>query len=289
MSYANKRLVSFGDYTFPDTEQQIDDNFLELEKATVKLPGADGVFDEYGVDPSPAVEGRVTMTFILEVEDPADMTAALDSLRALRRQGVKALRMQPTDSALDSRWCWARLSRITAPEDKGSTSELWRRVTIQWLISDPKWNAGGNEAPLYDSGVLYDDGSLYDGEAGFAASGTQTNQTITLSGNAIVQPRITVACGVGQSVSTVTVQRIVSGLVVDEVEWLGSLTAGETLEINCRAYSVEVDGVDAYADGFDFLDESWFRLVPGTNSIRVIFGNSANEATVTVAYYEGYY
>src|SRR5690606_5797669 len=93
----------------------------------------------------------------------------------------------------------------------------------------------------------------------------------------------------GKSATNIRVQRRRQGVVMDEVRYTGTLSAGSVLEINCRAYSVTLNGSDGYSSAFGFETGAWFRLVAGiSNEIRVLMNNTTDEATIKFRYYEAY-
>lgn len=290
-----QRVTQFGSgaqvYVFPNTLQSFDPNFNTLSIQTTELPGADGGFDNFGLGLSPAKPGKLKLSFFLVADTPEEMTGLRDAVKALRGYGRKQLFMQPTDNTDPVRWCWARVERVDLAEDlTRSIRDLHQPVTIHFHVPDPMWVSQGTEAALWGS-FVWGDGTVWGGSApAWAVSGVLNDYTITPVGSAIVQPRIKMSCGAGQLAFNPKFQRIVNGAVVDEVAYNGYLTAGDSMEINCRAMSFKINNTDAYTgDEFDFLDPHWMRLLPGANTFRILMDNASDAATVRVLYFEGYY
>jgi len=288
-----QRVTRFGSgsqvYTFPDTIQTLNGNFGSLITLTSKLPGADGGFDEFGLGVSPAEIGKVSVEFTLISDTREGMTALRDAVYKMRGFGRKQLFMQPSDNALPPRWCWGRVASIPINEKVAKHTDLWQPVTVNFHVPDPMWYAQGTEAVLWGA-FNWGDGSVWGGTApAWAISGELTDQTVTPVGSAIIQPRIKISCGAGQTVTNPTIQRVVNGEVVDQVSYTGTLVASDVLEINCRAWLVKKNSVDAYTSAFSFLHPSWFRLYPGANTVRIRFANSTDAATIRMLYFEGYY
>jgi len=283
-------LLRFGSgdelYTFtPDNQISIRDNFANVVPRTTRLPGADGGFDEFGRERAPGEIGNVQMIFWLYASSLPAMTAVLDELRAMTSWGTKRLYKQPMGGGGD-RWCEARLNSIDAPQNASDLPGKRQRVQLNFQVASPFWLNQGTEAFSWGDGTPWGDGIWGGSAAANAVSGTDTSFTVTTSGNAISHPRITIECGGGQTASNIRIRRIVQGETVDEVAYAGTLTAGDELEINCRDLSVTLNGANAYDSDFTFQTASWFRLLPGANTIQVLMDNSGDAADVYFRYYE---
>jgi hypothetical protein len=291
---------TFGDYTFPPGVA-ISDNFGDVVTRTQRLPGASGGLDGYGNQRAPTEIGNVQISFPLFYEwakttysesNAADaMLAARDALRGLILDGTQKL-TKPVGSS-GARWCWARVQNVPSRENEDDHTRLLQRVQLNFQVADPRWYEIGTETSNYWGAVKWGSmvfgGGVWGGSLPTpqAISGLLTSWTHTRSsGNAETDPRIVVVAGAG-GVENLRIQRLVNGIVWDEANYMGSLSSGETLEINCRAKTVKVDGVNAYAD-FEFATPDWFTLLPGANSLRAQMDGSGNQANVYLRYYEAY-
>lgn len=254
--------LSFGSYTFPNPDS-LSWNFADLLPDTSRMIGLSGGFDAYGTDPAPAEIGRVSIGFNLIVAAPADMQAAIDAVGALASLGVQTLTYQP-EGTLAQRWCKARVNSIprSLRAENGLVSQP---ITAVFQVADPHWY----EAE--DTEVV-------------AASGLLTTQTIAQTGNAITVCNVTIACSGAQTVHDPIIRRKVSGVVVDEIAYTGTIAASKSLIIDRRKYSVTYDGATAYTTT-DFVDADWLRLAAGNNSIEIVFGQAGDAATVTFSWY----
>lgn len=286
-----KRFVWRGNtYLFPATQISYRDNFRNVTPATSRLPGISGGYDDYGTDAAPSEIGQVQAYFWLEAATVAAMTTALDEIGAMAAWGAGKLYMQPTDTDAAERWCRARVNAVDWSHNASDVPHRRVRVQVNFQAAYPRWYAEGNEVTRWGDGTGWGSGALWGGGGTqINASGTLTETTITISGNAVTLPRITIAPGVGQSCENPTVQRLVSGNVEDEVSYTGTVDAGEVLEINAGALSVTLDGVDAYTSAFDYANPAWMRLYNGVNQMRVTFANAGDAAAVTVYYNEAYF
>jgi hypothetical protein len=264
------------------------DNFANLVPKTSRIFGMDGGFPEFGDDRPPSEIGTVRQSVTLVATTRALMEAKRDLLKQIADWGKQKLVMTPTDGGLE-RSCYATINSIQMNKNEGEHTDLWQTAQIIWQVVYPRWRTVGTESVLWDDGWAWDDGTVWGGGGGFAASGTSTSTTVTNNGKATVQPRISILCGAGQTVTNPIIQRLVNNIVIDEVLYVGTLVAEDALEINCRAWSVELNNTNAYSSAFDFTHPSWFRLEPGANTVRVLFTNPGDAATVQLAYYEEYY
>jgi hypothetical protein len=286
---------SFGDFTFPPGVA-ISDNFGNIVPRTQRLPGLSGGYDGYGSGMAPAEIGNVTISFPLYFEwarttysesNVADaMKEARDAIREMVTYGVAKL-VKPVGST-GSRWCWARTNNIPMTENEDNHTRLLQRFTCNFQVADPRWFSIGTETSTLWGAFTWGGGTWgATVPTPQAVSGTSTSWTITPAGNAETEPRIIVDVGVGGA-NDIRVQRLVNGLVVDEVSYGGALSNGDQLEINCRTHSVRLNAADAYDANFDFETPDWFLLMPGINNIRVQMGDASNAADVTFRYYEAY-
>lgn len=277
-------------YTFPSADmvqQNVSDNFGNAVPRTTRLPGLDGGFDEFGVDPAPAEIGKVDLGLYLVGTARSEMTALLDALRVMKSWGKSHLYMQPDDPAEDLRWCSARINNIMSPSDLKGLG-VHQHVKIIWQVSDPFWYTQGTEAFRWGDGTLWGEGVAWGGDATpQALSGKITDLTVTVGGKAKTLPRIVIECGAGETFNRPKVQRLVGGLVVDEAFYNVALIANDQLIIDCRKASVTENGVAAF-DDFTYDHPDFIRLYPGKNTLRVTALTDGSAGSITVKYYEVY-
>lgn len=275
-------------YTFdPDAQVALRDNFRDVVPRTTRLPGLDGGFDQYGTLPAPAEIGLVDVTFWVEQGTYAAMQDALDDVRAMASWGQGRLYKQRLDPDEDELFVYARINSIEIAQNARDMPHRRQRVQIKFQVADPAWLARGTEAATWGSGVVWGGATPWGGDASpQSCTGTQTDYTETATGNAETHPRILIDIPAGQSATDVIVQRLEEGVVRDQVRYNATLSAGDSLIINCRDKSVKLNGSDAYTTAFTTLHQAWMRLQPGDNDIRVIMDNAGDECEVTLRYYE---
>jgi len=259
------------------------DNFGDVVPRTVRLPGAHGGYDEYGVDPAPGEIGNVQGTLKHKATPASAMVSWLDTLRSASRQKKGRLYMQPADETEEERWCSARLNNLTTNHSENAHTGIMMEAKFSFQVSDPHWYKQGTEAPEWGFFVWGE--SHWGGTATQqAVSGVLTDLTETVSGGTVETfPRITISCNTGETAQNIVIQRLVGGVVKDQLTFTDTLVAGDAVVINCRAKSVKKNGSDAYAN-LTATRAQWFRLNPGANSIRVTMANASDQARVRFSY-----
>lgn len=258
------RALIFADggdaYTFPNM-QTFNPAFANAVNATSRVVGASGGVDYYGGEDAPDSIASLRATFYLQSDTEAGMQALRDEVAALKTLGAQKLYWQPQGS-LEQRWCYAKVDRVGMNQAWRDT-EFWQLVTINFHVAEPRW--------------------YHDQESqAINASGTSTDGTITNAGNTPALARVVMAPGVGDSCENPAVRRIVSAVTVDEMQYIGTLTNGDTLILDAEEKSAELNSASVFGD-IDVQNwPHWFWLLPGSNTVRVIFSNPGDAAAVTV-------
>lgn len=288
-------LLRFGSgstlYTFsPDDQVQLRDNFRNVVPRTSRLPGLSGGFDEYGVSPAPTEIGNVQVTFWLIATSEADMQEKKEAVGSMVGFGKKRLYKQPVYDAAGERYCEARVNSIEFNERAGERPDKYLQVKVNFQVDNPHWYRIGTEAPSYNDGSTYNSGVIYGGTPVTQnIVGLDNSFSVTPDGNAITQPRILISIPATKSATNIRIQRLLNGSVVDQVRYAGTLVAGDLYEINARAYSIFLNGVDGYDDDFTFSTSGWLRLIGGvSNTIRVLMDNAGDEIDLELRYYEAF-
>jgi hypothetical protein len=279
-------------YDFTNTavhQERISSNFSNLVRTSQRMVMTSGGFDRYGVSKAPNEVGTVTLQLTLKSSTRNGMETLRDSLRAITRYGLVPLVYQPTNPSETDRFCYARITSISMPQSPSQHTDLHQQVTINWEAPDPIWHTTDHIGDLLGVNFLLGTSVLGGTPATINASGTSTDATITNDGNAPVLAQITVTTGASQTCQNPTIRRIVGGSTVDEVSYTATLGNSKVLIIDGIAKTVTLDGVNSFNGNFDFTHPAWMRLMPGDNTIRVVFANSGDAATVKVAYFEDYY
>lgn len=288
-------LVRFGTgdelYTF-DTTQQISlrDNFRNTMPRTKQLPGLAGGYDEYGDDPAPAEVGNVQVVFWVQGDGPAAMETLKGQFSAMKAWGRKKLWKQPAGGG-SLRFCEARINSIDFTEAARDVPHKRLRVQVNFQ-ADPMWHGLGT----YAGGFFWGDGTTWGSGATWGGTpvtqnvtGTENSFSVTPGGNDLTYPRFRIIIPAGESAENIRLQRVLNGRVVDQIRYSGTLSAGDVLDVDCRAYRVKLNGVSGYSSAFSVTSAAWFRLRGGvSNTIRVLMANAGDEADIQIKYFDVY-
>jgi hypothetical protein len=289
------RLTTFGlepsqyDFSASDVHQQkLQIGFGGRVRASERMVMLSGGFDKYGVSPSPAEVGTITLTLKLYASTPEAMEAKRRALARIQNFGLTILKYQETDTNQGEIFTFARCTNLSMPQDQANHGDLFQNATVSWEVPYPVWSSPGKAESFLSQTFVWGE-SVWDGNPDtINASGLQTDGTTTNNGTAIALPIITIECDGTQSCDTIYVQRLVDGEVVDEIIVYETVGNNETLTINCRKRSIDLDGANKIAF-IEFLHPTWLRILPGENDIRILFANASDEATVLIEYYEDFH
>lgn len=287
------RLLRFGAgdtvYNFPSQQYAFKTNFLNVVPRTNRLPGSDGGFDEYRGNRAPSEIGSIQASWWLIPKPGQRIDALKDEVALMVDKGEQRLYIQPYDSSLLERWCYARINNIDMGEAARDMPELRQKVSATWQIADPFWYNQGTESWSWGDGTVWGSGAPWGGNPQVIyATGLQTDVDLTVGGTATTLCRLVVTVPSGKSATNLTVRRIASGVIRDQIVRTGTLTDSDTYKINPRNNTVQLNGVDAFNNTFDFKHPDWLRLVPGANRLRILLANPTDEATISLYWYERY-
>ncbi len=272
-------------YTFTNV-QTVLDNFRDLVARIVRMPGADGGFNEYGSGRPASAIGTVQVSFIIRSNTKVGMEALRDDAKEMADWGEGALFKQPSDSSDDERFCTATINAITMTDRPANQTEFQQPGQAIFSVPHPYWLTKGNGI-LWGGGELWGAATaIWGGAAIINATGRSTSGSATNNGKATTWPNISVTIPAGQLMTEIEIQRIKNGAVIDAVRFTDSLEAADQLVINTLKKSVTVNGEDKFTTAFDFLRPDWFRLEPGSNTIEVLMGKTTDQADVRLGYHE---
>lgn len=290
MVHEPTRLIKFGDgadaYNFPASQTDVGWNFSDVASKITKLPGVSGGFDEYGSGIAPTEIGNVRVTFRLyktgEAFDRGEMHALRDAVAKMVDMGKQRLWLSPGNQG--QRWCYARVNSVNWKHDPSGTTDQIQTVTINFQASDPYWYALGSDA-VWGSSEWGD--AQWGGVTPIECDASVENATLSVGGNVMTQPLIIVGpVPSGSSCTNPTIERIVNAVVVDRVRLETTLTVGMTAVFDARKLSVTRNGVSFYNSSFSYLHPSWFRLLPGNNSVRVRFDSITAPTNDILVYFK---
>lgn len=277
---------SAASYTFPYM-LDYEDNFGDLQTRFSELPGVDGAYDNDGEVRSKKGKGVIQVQTAIFAETDADASAKYDALAKIISYGRGRLYLQPADSTLQERWCDVRPKKIPKKMDINAHDDYLRRIPLTFETDFPYWLSLGTYGSQWDEAIW--DNAFWDSPVTQACAGLQTDFNVLRSGTAPVNPTITIDVGVGQAVSSFKAQRLLNGIVVDEMFYNAPLLANDQLIFDAFTWEITLNSADAFDNNFSYLRTRFMELLPdNTNNLRVILGNAGDACTVYVNYFEAW-
>ena len=271
-------ITRFGSVTLPVYNTEYGLNPLPADQSGIVAVGA-GIYDSSGAErtafkfPQP-----ITYKCVAYQSTLGSLSTTIDALRALVGQRSFLYRTANDDATVQQ--CAARLVDIQMPRVRENVYHF--EMTLNFMQLGP-WQGNSHNDWRFDSGQIFDDGLVLDAtDFHVSFSGLSASLTLTNNGNLAVEDAIiTVIAGSG------TITRVsVAGTGID---WLVDTTvsAGQSLVVDCGARSVQVNGSNAYR-GF-YLNSAhsvrnWLYLEPGSTTISITLVGTYTGAQVNVAF-----
>jgi hypothetical protein len=120
----------------------------------------------------------------------------------------------------------------------------------------------------------------------------QSPKTASLAngGNAIQRDIIATLTAAGSNITAFRLENLTAGHV-SSINYAGTVAVGKQLVINCGLQTIVNNGVADYAHlTFNTWHSvaDWFRLAPGTNSIRITRTGGSVASTVAFSYHDAW-
>jgi len=247
---------------------------------------AGGGFDALGTEQASSGVYTLTKSFRIWFATEAERITYFGSLRALKGKRGRLIRKWDNDV---SQYVTARILGVTAERTLDDTRSL--ECEIKFEIYSAYWHGDYTGTWTFDNGEFFDIGLYFDsGADDFILDASPKSITITMEGNAISNdPVINVTAG-SANITAIEIKNTTTGHLA-ELDYIGTILAGNTLKIDCGAYTVQNNAVDADADfstGTTHTINEWFRLPPGANTIVVTFTGGSTDSIINFDYYEAF-
>jgi len=241
---------------------------------------ADGTYGE--------LELPYTLTYsclVYQSAGIASLGGAIDDLRAMIGQRQR-LYMTPWDSTTDARWAWARCIGVNVPATVYNRSH--QPIDIEFLI-ETTWRGYAYGGTVnYSAGYLFGNGLYYSSSNATTLTGSPQTLTAVNNGNYWVDDAgITITAG--DAALTYVKVGVTS---YSEFEYTGSITAGNSLIVDCGKRFVRANGVDAY-ESFQLTSShaiaGWMKLLPSeSTSVVVTYTGGGTGSTAVLTYSEAW-
>lgn len=275
-------LYQFGSLVLPEYDGDDDVSTGQVAPVFLDLPGG-GVFDVLGTAAAKRRATPLNKLCTLLADDSAGLRTAYNLLRAKIGQRDRLWRRWD-EGYYD--WCWARLTNIAARRPTGQPLE--QDVDLQFVMISPHWygqHHGGGWT--LDSGVLLDTGYPLDTTDWTAITDGANDLTVTNAGNrTITNAVVTVAAG------DATIDDLTIGIDgISEMEYTGTINAGEAVVIDCGAMSVINNGNEAYVYfglTANHKRDDWLRLEPGENTVTITIDGGGTGSQALIEFFDGW-
>jgi hypothetical protein len=264
------------------------DNFAQVDSITHRSPGMSGAFDAYGQGVPPTKVGNIRQELTLLSEAGRSfMDTYRDELRAMVSWGKQRLYFRPENYPSQAdRMCYAKVIKVDMPLNK-EAHNLTQKATVEWEATDPRWCVALSGGGLWGVGAW---GTALWGVAPTILSATADGNetTITYNGTVATPVLIEIVTDGSSSVSAPIIQRVIDGVLVDEVRYNAAISTSKQLLIDAHRHEARLQLVK-FNDGTLVAKRArWFILEPGNNLIR--FHCDAIAGTVSVRFwYDAYY
>jgi len=261
------RITRFASTDLPARREMQDAITGRVQSSMVGLPGGK-VFDAHGSETAIGEGYPVKVGGAVHAATPAALKTAVYLLRALKGVQDKLYRT-PDGGSANSEWVEARCDAVESVRDW--RHRLWENVVLHFTVLDDVWSGAAGEKNIT------------------LATGTDEGEANNL-GNAIVHDLTITIAAVDSAITQVDIENLEAGHV-SKIRYAGSITAGQSLVIDCGALSVKNNAVDDW-DNFSVesaheIDE-WLRLMPGNNTIRVTRTGGSADSVATLNWYHAY-
>ena len=247
---------------------------------------AGGGFDALGTEQASSGVYNLTKSFRIYLATQAERVSYFQDLRELKGKRGRLIRKWD-DGA--SQYVTARVLGITAERELDDTRSL--ECEIQFEVYSSYWHGDFTGVWTFDDGEYFDIGLFFDSGADDITLNTSPKSfTITMEGNAISNdPIINVIAG-SANITAIEIKNTTTGNLA-ELDYTGTIISGNTLIIDCGAYTVQNNGVDDdanFALGATHAINEWFLLPPGANTIVVTFTGGDVDSIINFDYYEAH-
>lgn len=272
-------------YTFPTSpgDQDFHTNFGEVVGRVSRLPGASGGVDEWGQGRAPNAIGNIQFSFYFVTDTASDMQPLRDELKTIIEWGRGKLYDELPDGS--ERWVNCRVNNITISEERHKHTAYHQKVQISFQAADPFWYTEGTTF-IWGGGETWGGGATWGGGGSLTTFSSVGTMTVTNNGSAYTIPEIRFQNDSGVSVTSVLIERMIGGTVRDSLTCEQDIPAGGYVLLLPSSHTIQSSLGDLGADVITFSHPDWFRLSPGSNTIRVTPAGST--VKVGFNFYERY-
>lgn len=271
-------LMRFGTVNLPSSRPSHDIGAGQVDVRFPEMQGG-GLFDSLG-------SGQAVLRGMAISWQGAALTQA--QFTALRGMFGKRDKLYRKRDDGQYEWAYARMMRLDAPR----TTENWNYidVTAAFELLSAHWSGERHgDGWLLDEGEYIDAGLALDEASGdsYKLYAATVNLVINNAGNTPVKDAILTITAFNVAITGLTITKSSETHLV----YAGTISPGNSLVIDCGAWSVKNDGVDDYANfsfGGSHATDEILVLDPGDNTIQVVkTGGNIND-TLAIEFSDGW-
>jgi len=222
-------------------------------------------------------------------QTPTALDTQFYALQALLGVHDKLYRNRSGDTT-QWEWIYATCMKISAPRKLKNREHIEMDFTFQ--LEQAAWNGANHYSWTLDSGEYLDTGLYLDSaDFTFALDASPKTVTVTNGGHVTVEDCTITVTAAGTAITALQIERVVDATTYEDLNYAGSIAAGQSLVIDTGSWSVENNAVDDYDNfslGAGHKNDAWLRLLSGDNSIKVTKTGGSAASTITVEFYDGW-
>lgn len=280
------RITEFGSTSLPQAQSSYTAGTAPTVSSIVST--VDGVFDLVGTDLAlPKLPYTLQYSCLAYASSQSTLRSTLDALRALRGKKQKLYRQTLGTSPADQ-WAWARLKQVAFDHTYKHGLTIAQPIVMEFEVLS-YWHGEPSSAWLLDDGYYMDDGLYLDEgtTTAFTLDSSPKDCVVANSGNILAtEVQLSVLAGSAD----ITALTISMGGIYNWT-YSGTISAGEELLIDCRAFTVLNNGDDDYANfslNSGHLSYFWLALEPGNNTVTVTKTGGSTDSVLTFVFYDAW-
>lgn len=242
------------------------------------------LFDPLRADRAVIGKGQIDRQSLIHSTTEAVRVSEYKTLRGLL--GVRGRLHRQQDGEATSEWVVARLVQATSRRSVKDYNHCEIRMIFEKY--SPYWR---DQAPVgewyLNDGEVLNDGLVLDSEeTTFTLDVSPKTLAVTNDGNAIL---IGLKFHLVAGSANITALKIATDET--EIDYTGTIAAGQGLLIDCGARSVLNNGSNDRANfslGSGHIINEWFRLHPGESPVTITITGGSTDSTISFGYSHGW-
>lgn len=285
------RLVSFGAVELPQMNG-VQQSPVSFRSALIPLRG--GSFDNDGTSVYPESK-MISVSFWVSAADVTSIDTLINDLYTEASKGRRLLVARLRNEELwqsEAKLVQAQGgadARTYFPDSLGDNMG-YERLSLTFEMPYPYWLVAEDTEKFFDEGWYFNAGITFDsGNQVDIDTNTLTNDfTIDNNGGSAHENlEVTITALTGATITDVTIENLTRG---ESLEWSGTIATGEALVIKTLPQTIQLDGVNEYANTVLPNDQlGFFGLDLGENQFRITFAAvSGGDANILVKWSRHY-